>query len=345
MRKSSKKVMLLPLLGLILTGCKGAVAEVYNQGQFHTDDFVLNYYTAFPSELNAVKYTNNEKVFNLTKHDYRMSLVNHLLYNAEELNGGKRYSRAFDDAVWRDYGRGLISFEDMVNTYGDDKAKGYTAESIGSSLNNLESFLEIMRSSINNSWKNYGLRHRLSSQHLNDERINNYFKYGVFSKLTEGLLECDGSGSLVRVQIKEEGIGKKLDYELVDYHSLTLSLRGGTNIAYDNALPRVPNVDILLKVSFYIEETISNEASKVTLNIPIENLESDNSSRTNIIQIYFDEIPGFTEGLIKRANALSIGFELLDHDIIKPNGVFDPNSGYEFAVMLYEVMFPYSIWN
>lgn len=340
MLKSNKKLWMLPLLTLLLVGCKGAVKEVYGQGEFHTTDFLLNYYKSFPSEFKEAKYTSNEHVFNLTTTQFRQSMVNHLLDTSNELEDGRHYSRAFEHAIMRDYNKGLITFDDMINTYGDNAAKGFRPESLAN-MDTYNQFIKAMRTSSNNTWKNYGEIHRLSAQHKNDNRINDYFRYGMFSKLTEGLLECDGSGSLVRMQISEDGFGKKFDYELVDYHSLTLSLRGGTNIPWDNSMTRVTTADINLKVSFYIEETISNDSSKVTLNIPISNLETDNSSRTNIIHIYFDDIPGFTDGLIKRMNGMSIGFELVNHNYISN----DAANEYEFAVMMYEVMFPYSLWN
>lgn len=327
----TKKSLLIPLLGLILTGCKGAVNEVYDQGQFHTNDFTLNYYTDFPDELKADKYSDSETVFTLNENQFYQSSV---------------FNKAFDDAIFKDFSKGYITKQQMIDLYGDDNVKAIKEENYASEIGYFEAFIEAMKNSTKATWFNYAKEHKLSSQHQNDERINSYFKHGMFSKLTEGLLACDGSGSLVRVQIKEQGFGKQFDYEITDYHALTLSLRGGSNIPYfEIGQARVTSVSVVLKLSFYIEETISNDASKVTLNIPIENLVSDESLQTNIIHLYFSDIFAQDSDIIKRSNAMSIEFELVEHDIIKPNGVDNPNNDYEFSVMMYEVMLPYSSWN
>lgn len=41
---------------------------------------------------------------------------------------------------------------------------------------------------------------------------------------------------------------------------------------------------------------------------------------------------------------MTINYELLDHDYLMPGGVKNDTTDYEFALMLYEVMFPYSVW-
>ena len=74
---------------------------------------------------------------------------------------------------------------------------------------------------------------------------------------------------------------------------------------------------------------------------PIEDLRTDDNAQTNIIQLYFEDVMSEEElPLLKRANAMSVSYELLDHEMIRPGGVDNPENDYEFAVMMYEVMLP-----
>lgn len=316
----TKKLILLPLIALALTSCKGAVAEVYQIGEFHTNDFLANYFTTFPAKLKESKYTQNNLVIDLEANDFSQSHV---------------FSSAYQNAIFKDFARGHLTLAEMVAQYGDDNIKSMYAAG--------ESELAIayaMPNSTKATWFEYAKHQKLSNYHES-------FKHGIFSKLTEGLLSCDGSGSLVRIQLNESGFGQIFSQELNQYSALTLSLRGGTNIPFaELGIPRVNTASINLKVSFYIPESISNDARQVTFHFPIPALVTDKSLETNVIQLYFDEVMDQIQfAQLKRANAMSISFDLLDHELIRPAGVDDPNNDYEFAVMMYEVMFPNAVWN
>lgn len=316
----------------MLTSCKGAVQEVYTQGEFHTQDFLNNYYRNFPSALKDIKYNQNETVINL---------------NSTQFGQSRAYEKAYNQAIMKDLQKGLISFDQLIENYGDDTVKAIKKSNYTSETAYLNAITLAMGNSSKTTWSDYSKVNSLTAQNHGNPAINDYFKRGMFSKLTEGLLACDGSGPLVRVQIDEEGFGRQFDYELVDYKVLTLSLRGGTNIPYEELnIPRVRSAKIELTVSFYIEESVSNDARKVTFTFPIDDLRLDDNAQTNIVQVYFDEIMSPAElPLLKRANAISISFELVEHEIIKPSGVDNPANDYHFAVMMYEVMLPYSDWN
>lgn len=61
-------------------------------------------------------------------------------------------------------------------------------------------------------------------------KVNDSFRYGYFSKLTDGLAHCDGSGARVRIQAAEDGFGTIFNQRLTQYYSFVLALRGGTDI-------------------------------------------------------------------------------------------------------------------
>lgn len=321
MNKKVSRYLLMPLIALTLVSCKGAVREVYQGNEFHTQDFVANYYTIFPDELKDVKYAQNETIIDLLANQFTQKQV---------------FSNAYYEAIFKDFTRGFLSYQDMIDLYGDQTIKQMQKD--GRSEFEIA---EALPNSTKATWYEYAKHHKLSN-------YNDSFKSGIFSKLTEGLLSCDGSGSLVRIQINEDGFGKIFDYELNQYDSLTISLRGGTDIPYGTTglETRINTASIDLTVDFYIPQNISNEARKVSFTFPIDDLVTDKSLETNIIHLYFDEVMTPTElQQIKRANAISINYELRDHSIIKPAGVDNPNNDYAFAVMLYEVMLPNSVWN
>lgn len=332
MNKNRRNIILLPLVAVLLTSCKSAVEEVYDLGQFHTQEFLDNYFRTFPDELKDSKYNVNSLIYDLEDSDFAQSRV---------------YQKAYTQAIMKDLQKGLITFDQLIELYGDDAVKAIKESNYSSETAYLNAITSAMAASTRTTWNDYARANHLAMQNYGNPAINDFFKKGMFSKMTDGLLACDGSGPLVRMQIDENGFGRQFDYELIDYSVLTLSLRGGTNIPYHELLtPRIPSASINLTVSFYIEESISNEARKVTFNFPIEDLRTDDNAQTNIIQLYFEDVMSEEElPLLKRANAMSVSYELLDHEMIRPGGVDNPENDYEFAVMMYEVMLPYSIWN
>lgn len=193
-----------------------------------------------------------------------------------------------------------------------------------------------------NAWWYYGTLNRLSN-------IDKSFRYGYFSKLTDGLLNCDGSGAPVRVQIDENGIGQIFTKELIDYTSIILTFRGGTNTPWEtlSGVTKTTTTSIRISFSFYVLESNLKDYKKITFNADVDTRTDDHGSITNVLQFYFDDVLTTTETFrsIKRATAMSISYELLNHDYIAPLGVDNPSNDYEFALMLYEVMLPYSRWN
>ncbi len=329
--KNNPRLLVLPLLGLMLTSCQSAVEEVYEVGEFHTQEFLDNYFKEFPQDLKSDKYQDNHQVFTLSPSDFSQ---------------GRVYEKAYNDAIMKDLNHGLISFDQLIDYFGDDDVKAIKESDYPSDTAYLNALTTAMGNSTKTLWTDYARVNNLVDQPHANPAISEYFKRGLFSKMTDGLLACDGSGPLVRTQIDEQGFGKKFDYELVDYEALTLSLRGGTNIPYHTMdVSRVPSAKINLTVSFYIEESASNDARQVSFVFPIDDLRTDDNAQTNVIHLYFDEVMTTEElTLLKRTNAMSVSFELVEHDLLKPGGI-DSGEDYEFAVMMYEIMLPYSKWN
>lgn len=317
----------------MLTSCKAAVAEVYDRGEFHTQDFENNYFTTFPETLKSNKYDINHTMISLNNLQFSQSRV---------------YQKAYNQAIMKDLQKGYLTLAELIANYGDDNVKAIKeADYPPGDIQYINAITQAMEQSTKTSWNDYSRVNSLAAQEYGNTAINDFFKKGMFSKMTDGLLACDGSGPLVRMQINEQGFAKQFDYELIDYKVLTLSLRGGTNIPYHEiSTPRIPTANINLTVSFYVEESVSNQARKVSFVFPIEDLRTDDNAQTNIIHLYFADVMTAEQlALIKRANAMSVSYELVEHDLIKPDGIDNPLNDYEFAVMMYEIMLPYSTWN
>ncbi len=310
-----------------LSGCK-AVSETFDRNDFHSTDFSANYYTHIPT-----RYKNNE-------YDIKQPRI------AEFYNDFGTFSNIYETIIKSDINAGMLSLNDAVRLYGDENAKTLLSEGKEEAL-----IHEALKTSSKATIIEYAKYNNLSTHQSKSEQVSESFRQGVFSKLTDGNVWCGGLGTKSRVQINEEGIGQVFAHELITYRNLIISLRGGTNIDYDELrIPRVSSAKINLHISFYIEKSSTHNATKYTLTIPIEDLEVDNNMFTNNISLnlfsYFIDIGADTEAmyLLKRASGITISFDLVEHAIIKPAGE-EKNDEHEFTVMLYEIMLPYSTWN
>jgi len=195
----------------------------------------------------------------------------------------------------------------------------------------------------------------VSNQYFYKNRLMNLdrsFKYGYFSKLTDGLVHCDGSGAHVRIQLKEQGMGQIFSKELIDYSTMMLVFRGGTNIPWGTE--GYPHLDaeertsqLAINVALYVANNDDDSYHQYLFTTTKDVKTDDNGMNTNILYINLAEVLGNDVQLIKRATAFSINYKLLDHPKLKPIGG-SPLPGYEdkeFALMFYELMFPHSSWN
>lgn len=285
-----KTLLLFSFLLLTVTSCKSDVTEVFYANQYETADFLLNYYSNYPSSLK--NNISNEVTYDLDPSQYTYELI--------------------------------TSTTGLTAVVNEDESRGH----------NLDMTY--------NAWWYYGTLNRLAN-------IDKSFRYGYFSKLTDGLLNCDGSGAPVRVQIDENGIGQFFTKELIDYTSIILTFRGGTNTPWETLteVTKTTTTSIRFSFSFYVLESNLKDYKKITFNADVDTRTDDHGSITNVLQFYFDDVLHTTETFrsIKRATAMSISYELLNHDYVAPLGVDNPSNDYEFALMLYEVMLPYSRWN
>lgn len=327
------------LLPLLLTSCMSQVKEVYDKDTFHTQDFAKNYYREFNDKLKTDKY--REKVFELKNGvDYNKGLGENVTAASSAVH-----------IIRQDIMNNLISIEKVVELYGTDQAKAIKIESYPSEANY---YLDIMENKLDNvnyfnvGWRDYAKANNLVTTAAEGQKED--FKRGVFSKLTDTIIACDGTGSLVRVQLDETGFSKNFKHELIEFPSLVLALRGGTNIDYHaRGIERIRTSEITLDISFYVEQGPSQVARKTTFRLDIDDLHTDNnaSTNTNMIQINFKDILKTTAeiDLIKRTTAISVNFTLDKHEILKPNEHTEKNEEDLFGLMLYEIMLPYSTWN
>ena len=179
--------------------------------------------------------------------------------------------------------------------------------------------------------------------------INDSFAYGVLSRLYDGRVRCDGYYAKSRLQINKTGFSTFFPKELIDAKYLAIALRGDVNAkAFSN---NIANVDIT--VSLYKHNTNSDINSKYNINYINVPVPTNTGGITSLLVLYFDTIFGsnykeYLDGII----AMSVTFSLSsinasEEDINKygyPVDDKDNPNGPHFALMLYEVMFPDSIW-
>jgi|GEM_PF-4846431 len=180
-------------------------------------------------------------------------------------------------------------------------------------------------------------------------KINDSFRYGYFSKLTDGLAHCDGSGARVRIQATENGFGTIFNRQLTQYYSFVLALRGGTDIPWGSSeYPVMSDEDsqatIELTISFYIMNSDFATYKRISFTKTIETRTDDHGSNTNILQFYFNDVMGSNVGQIKNAAGFSLNYEILEHNVLKPGGV-SQDLPYKFGLMIYEMELPSSRWN
>lgn len=312
-RNKIKRVSTILFLVFFLTGCKDAVNEVFNQGQYTDSDFLANYYSYYPEELRKNVYSTNETIIDIDVSDKTYSFL-----------GGE----AKEKALIPDYQEGLISKKELKEKFGIDLDENTVEEVLNNQLQRV-------------SWYDYSKYYNLSDSNYGDSKINDSFKRGYFSKMTDGLINCFGFGAIARIQTDENGFGVLFKHELVEYTSFFVSLRGATNI--DEGLTY--NSDLEFRVSFYIEESASMQPSKVTFKMDLNEIYTDGSGNSNVIYFRLKDVLTQQQlPLLKRTTGFSFSFTLKEHGLLCPGGVANTDTDYKFALMLYELMLPHSKW-
>ena len=325
MRKNKWIALLISVL--TLTGCK-AVTETFEKGAFHTQDFSENYYTNIPERYLTSNY--EETVYEIS----------------DRININQPLDNAFDNAIRNDLVNQNLSLEEAIKLYGSAETKAIKKEDFRNEIEYMEAIFNSLSSAQNDkaSWINYAANNNLVKGKYS-KAIQESFKRGIFSKLTDGIIKCDGTGPKVRMQISEQGMGQTFEHELISYNRFVLSARGGTSVDYGSyGKARVTKAKVKINISFFIEKSTTNSASKHTVTFIVPEMHSDNEAIlfTSIISFDLREVLGAET--LKRVNGLMISYELLEHEFLKPGGVLDTSLDEEFALMLYEVMLPYSSW-
>lgn len=316
------------LVGLLtITGC-AAVNETFDVNQFHTQEFKENYYHFIPEKyLNDEQYT--ETIYDLT----------------DKVILSTPYESAYNNIILSDITSQNITLQQAVELYGDEnvkkiKVEDYAGNEAGYVLAVNEALADPMN--IEASWFNYARHNSLTAKYLG-ESVSKSFKQGIFSKLTDTLIVCNGSGPLVRIQIDEKGMGQIFDHELIDYQNFIISARGGTNVNYSElGIPFVRYAKVKMNISFFIEKSTTSPALKHTISYVVPEMNVDNNSITTVMKMDLSAL--LPASALKRVSGMTISYELLEHDYLMPGGVKDSSLDYEFSMMLYEVMFPYSSW-
>lgn len=325
MKKINRGILLVGLL--TITGC-AAVQETFDANQFHTQEFSENYYRVMPDKYKK------DGLYLETITDISESVI-----------FASPYQNAHNAIILNDIAKGYITMDQAVELYGDEQVKNINKADYGN--NEAEYYLQLNEAlarpgNFNASWFSYARHNNLTSKRMG-ESVANAFKAGIFSKLTDSLIVCNGDGPLVRMQIDEEGVGQQFKHELINYQNFVITARGGTSVNYrELGLPNVTKARVMMELSFFIEKSTTSQALKHTIKYEVPELNVDDNSITTVMSMDLSLL--LPKDTLKRVSGMTIKYELLEHDYLMPGGVKDTTKSEEFALMLYEVMFPYSEW-
>lgn len=180
--------------------------------------------------------------------------------------------------------------------------------------------------------------------------IDNSFAYGFLSRLYDGRVRCDGYYAESRVQINKTGFSTFFPKELKQATYFGLSLRGQTSCeGFEYSL-----ADINLNIKFYKHNVLKEENDLIEININNLQAPSNTHGASSLMLFYFIDVFGLEyQKYIEDIIAISIDFSLnsingSSVDFSKygtPVDDKDDQNNPHFALMLYEMMLPDSIWN
>lgn len=177
--------------------------------------------------------------------------------------------------------------------------------------------------------------------------VDDIFKYGYVSKLFDGQMFCNGGYELVRVQVAESGFGVVFDKEIAKYDYFAMNFK----VVLNDPLKEIDLYgthlsSIKLNVSFYIRE--GGTYTQIKLVDELDDLFTNgmelNGNAPNGPYVFYalDLLKlKINHGVdLTRCVGFSIDYELLEDEVIKEN----PDHEFNYALMLYEVMWPNSSW-
>lgn len=178
------------------------------------------------------------------------------------------------------------------------------------------------------------------------------FSYGYLSKLYDGRLRCDGLTTRSRVQLNKTGYGTFFPKEYRGSESFAFALRGATTIPFpdndhDATRKSYTNIRIDATFKFYIRQEGTNVYDEVDFVFNDLKISSDNHGSTTYVEVIFDD--EIREALYG-ADAMSFEYNLSDLSQYNGYEITDDytsdleNAKYHFAIMLYEILLPGSVW-
>ena len=185
-------------------------------------------------------------------------------------------------------------------------------------------------------------------------KINEKFSYGILSKLYDGRVHCDGYYAKSRVQLNKTGFGTFFPAELksAKYFAFSVRSKVGVDDAFKNC-----RADIDFHISFYRHVTNETSYEKYTVNIPLRSdpgnlVVGNGDAKGQLIAFYFDT-PTLYKLPLDGIVGMSMSFDLVqfyptsmsDVDTYgMPTDDMNDKEKPHFAIYLYEVLFPESIW-
>lgn len=310
--KNKMKYVFIPLFVFALASCNRPIDDLYAPGQYETGSFERNFYSErgdFDSKFKDVKTTDIEVTPEL--YGYHNDFTEDEMI---ELREEDRVNRKGEKLSWQ-------SDDPKLNT--EDGYGPYN-------------------SLLNNSTAK--------------------FTDGYVSKLYDGRVRCDGLVTKSRVQVDKRGYAAYFPKALSLYKYFGLALRGATedgntDFAKEAVNPQTekerldkhyPIID--MQISFVMHSTESGEYSKVNFNVRDYHVRT-NDYYTAFCFFYFDDVLYPTFGgdwykVLKDTIAMSYTFTL-KNQVVTGKQYTDDSTDKEkdhFAVMLYEVMLPGSVW-
>lgn len=335
MKRFLYKLSLLLMVGG-LTACGYSLDELYDGDSYNSVNFADNYYTRWDSDI-AYKETKNK----ITNPDVETINLDTSLDSV--------FTKFSDD-----------NFSDVEPNYADYVYNDDYSESPDG-----------------NGLYPYG-----PNNNLND--IDDSFRYGFISRLFDGELFCDGNFEKARVQLNKDGFGRTFNKELYSASYFAMSFKTsiefrrvaqnneGEDVNIDVArwwlgnggtLAHTCNID--LTINFYLKN--ENGYERVPVYYEIDDVKcnySDDTMKTNYV--FFGFKIGASVETLSRCAGISIEYSYEDSLLDQMNAniasknLENENNTYfndheddrylyggelQHSILLYEVLFPHSIWH
>ena len=303
----NKKVLItLPLLVLLVTGCKDKVKELYVGNAYASTEFLENYYDTWNSDLkNSVSTTNT----------YNMSYVFDSVENRQ--TGAVKVDKDQKTASGIIYSLNYIEPGDQLNSQTGQYLDWYHD------------------TPVEDKGVGFGPTKNLTT-------IDKSFAYGYLSKLYDGRIQCDGYYQRSRVQLNDVGYGASFPKQLESAKYIALAMRGGTTCQRSFFQPVTLTLNLSLYSYDFNTKTYTQHLYKIT-NCPVI---TNSSGHTELVSFYFKDTPLGKVPENVTAMSLTFEIENEEYGNLTANVddfKAHPEKSL-FALMLYEVLIPDSTW-